>query len=200
MRQNSKRYRELYGSPQKGTTFEYRKALRDMAAKEPLVVEDERIWINRGVQGISHTELKTTARLFKPHEMKAKFARYSLSVVIPGEIYIAINNSELPSVNPGILAERLFQGFPASAQRPVVAEVDGLHQFGAWVGLNADYDSFGAERKFVSEYLSDALGIDHDWKANAHISLAKGALSRISNLEEIEASLPRFVQLSEVTE
>ena len=161
---------------------------------------NERVWIGRTAIGLSDLELKETGRLFHPHEARTKLGYFSLSVVIPGEIITALDSSTLKSVAGPALKARLLEQLPDFAQRSVFAEVEGLKQYGSWIGTDAYYKSFDDERTFISEYLSDALGIEHSWHVTPHISLAKGNLESVRNRDEIEAVLPRYVQLSPLSD
>jgi len=200
MAQASKRNRELYGIKRKRTTPAFWSALKEIEEPPKLEVANERIWINRTAYGISTSELETVSRVMKKQEAKAKFARFTLSVVIPGEIYTAINSSGRSNVSPALIAERLFQDFPESTRHSVVAETGELKQFGEFIAVEAHYDSFQDERAFISRYLSDALGINHAWQVNPHISLARGSLRALSNLQEVKEVVPRYVQLGSVRE
>jgi len=200
MAQASKRNRELYGMKRQRTTAAFWSAMREVAEPPELNIADKRIWINRTVYGLSISELKDAARVVKREEAKAKFARFTLSVVIPGEIYSAINTSGRSNISPALIAERLFQDFPESTKRNVIAETSELKQFGDFISVEANYDSFEEERAFVSEYLSTALGIHHEWQATPHISLARGSLKSISNLDEVNEAIPHYIQLGPVQE
>lgn len=155
-----------------------------------------RVWVHRLAIGLSVDELKDTARLFRREEVAVKLSYHSLSVMVSNEIHTAMRRSGVRTVaDTETVAHEVLAELPESARSRVFAKVLSLKQFGSWIGLEVEYDGFDEERAVIEAQLSKVLQIEHQWHAKPHISLARGMLSRVKNVDEITDSLPSVVEL-----
>jgi hypothetical protein len=160
---------------------------------------DSDIWVHRDVYGLSRDELSEVTHLFNPKEAQIKAGRYSLSLVVPGEVVSLMKASGLTSVESTML-KGLMGGLPDSGLRQTVAVSEGLQQFHRWISVRVNYSGFDEEREYIKEYFRKSFGVKHEWDMGAHISLAHGSMHQLTNRDAIEEALPRHIQFGEIIE
>lgn len=161
-------------------------------------VFDDRLWIYRTLEDESAEDLKNTMHLIENMVVCCKIGHLTLSVMYPGEIRRATKRSLLRGlVSIEHIAEELDMALPASLNEPVLAEVKGLGQYNSSVGANVHYPNFKDERKSLTNSLNNIFGVKCSWDTRkAHISIAKGQLANLQEIDLIQETLPSEVLLS----
>ena len=93
------------------------------------------LWIHRDVIGLSYPEITETARLFNRDTSRGKAGRYTLSLVVPGELIQASKYSNMSDLEKDKVVEDMMHNFPDSTRHPVAALGGGLKQFRDYIAI-----------------------------------------------------------------
>lgn len=161
--------------------------------------DNTHLWLHRRVQGESLTQLTYAAEQFKKKEALRKRGDFTISLLYPADIYMAIDRSRFcHSLTPLQVRDILLSELPESADQSVKAESRSIWQYGSLIGVEVDMPEFEEERAAIECALRSILGIRYIRKVNPHVSLAKGWLGKVTNVNEIESALPEVLELSPV--
>lgn len=157
---------------------------------------DDRLWIYRSVGGSSLSQLSESTKYIKPEEASRKWGRYSLTLMYPEEVHKATSYSVLQGfIKVQSISERLAERLPDSIQEPVMAESKGLRQYHGVIGVELSYPEYDNERQAITTALNEILDVNYEWQMRAHVSIARGQLARITNLEQLESEIPSQLEL-----
>lgn len=158
---------------------------------------EDRVWTYRDVSDESHIEIVRAVGLINKSEAKPKALRHTVSLFYPEEMRLAINQSCLSGNKVARqIAAILKPRLPGSLNEPVLAQTVGIRQYPEIIGVAVNYPGFEEERQGIVHALNGILRTKHDWKIETHINIAKGDISNLSNIDQIAAAIPPYVQLN----
>ncbi|MFZ2126599.1 MAG: hypothetical protein WAV04_03765 [Candidatus Microsaccharimonas sp.] len=165
------------------------------------VTEAGHAWMHRDVYGLSRDDLWEMASLFNTTPARISKKVFYASVITPREFYFAMKRSPIRQLDETqAVAAELYSQVSDLLRPKLHVEVERIEQFGNWVAIQVHDESVEAERVMLSEHLSEIIGIEHDLgPKKPHISLFKGWLQHVSNLQEIQDTLPPIIELDRVT-
>lgn len=160
---------------------------------------DSQVWFYRPVVESSAEDLSRVAMFLEGQNIAPKVGAYTLTLVHPADVNMGIRRSALRGfADAKRIHERLQENMPPTHDEEIEVELLGLRNFGSktpWIALQATSPEIRAEGSYMMRDISSHLGIRATQSFKPHISIAKGSIHDITNMEEISALLPKQVTL-----
>ncbi len=167
----------------------------------PVKMEDkipihDRLWIHRKIGSQSLLDLTDVSQLFKREDRAYRNqSPLHMTTMYYEEVSRAIREST-GSIAPLDVYQKLLPLFPPSAKEPVIAKLGDIQQYSGRIGVEVYYPEFANERIIIEEVVSDMLQTPFQPLSRPHISLARGRVGRLTNLDEIQEAMPAVITLS----
>lgn len=163
---------------------------------------DSQIWFYRPVLEPSLEDLARAATYLEGEGVRPKIGAYTLTIVHPADVNVGIKKSALRGfMDAQRIHERLQENMPPTYDLELEVESLGLRNFGSKtprIGLQVASPEIKAEGGHMIRDISSYLGVKAMQGFKPHISIAKGNVEDITNLDEIQALLPERVTLGPI--
>lgn len=162
--------------------------------------DSDRLWVFRMASSATIAALTDSVELIDGTSVRPKASPFTMSLLHPDSLRRAAERAgkgdQLVSAK---IAAELTPRLPDSTRMPIRSVTTrGLGQFGRFIGVEIAYPEFAEEQKAVRHTVNNLFGRHDWWDFMPHISLARGRLRNVPNLEEVERSLPATIDLSQV--
>lgn len=156
---------------------------------------DNQLWVHRTVSKKSTADLLEVEKLLYPYA-SAKIGNYTLTLLYQSEILAANRASGHGFITERRLSGRISPFLPVSFWEPIEVNIEGLDQYGAWIGAVVSSPEIETEREALLTGLDSVFGVESVRDNYSHISIANGNLARVRNVQEILGVLPTKMMLS----
>jgi hypothetical protein len=160
----------------------------------------DKIWMYRQVEGDSSRLLGEAASLFQKQEIfSRKLSNFTLSLLYPADIHNAIQRTaHLGNITPDEVSNQLKQHLPGSTGNLAVATTRSIWQYGNSLALELDCPQFDEERLIIERAVRRITGARYLRTTIPHVTLARGWIDKVTNLNEVESAIPERIILSPV--
>lgn len=165
----------------------------------PSANRDHRIWIHRNVSQQAQIEIGMLADKIMPSEASRKITAFTVTLIRTEDINHVIEQTCLRTLLvQDYIARVLRTKYPDTFSRPVTASVAGISQYGKKIALDINYPELKEEFNTISKVMHQHFNTEDEWRIDTHISIATGKVVDLSNISEIQRSLPSTIDLTPV--